>query len=574
MNGSVTVTVQASDNVGVTSVELQVDGAILDTLTQSPYTFTWDSATVTDGLHSLIAIATDAAGNTGSSPAVEVTVDNTTPVDTTAPTVTLAALASPVSGTVSVSATASDDSGVTEVRFYINDVLSGTDTTVPYELSWDTTIAADGAYTLRAEADDAAGNIGTSDPQQVTVVNSTGPQASWRWIQDNIFNPQCVFCHVAGGPADFLPLDEATSYDQLVNAPSTEGGPTFRVQPGDPDNSSLVQRLEGTLSPQMPLGGAALPPDEIAAVRQWILDGALPEMPADVTAPQVSVVPPGTTVSGTITLLADASDDNAVATVRFFVDDVLLSSDSTAPFEATWDTTQVTDAEHTLTAEAEDAAGNTALSSAVSVNVDNTLPPDATPPTVTIAPINDPVSGIYPVAISASDDVAVTGVTLSVDGVDILTDFTSPYVIDWNSFSTQNGPHTLTARASDAAGNIGVSAAVSVMVSNTTPIITIDLDVPQSVIDGDEFGVVATVSNSGADSDALTATLSFSPVDALRIEEPGPIQNVGPVSNNAEVPVAWLMRGDELGDATVTVTVTNANGTINQQSQVVVTVID
>lgn len=574
VNGAVTVAVNASDNVGVVSVELQVDGVSVGTDTQAPYEIVWDSTSVADGSRNLTAIAVDAAGNAGTSPSLSVTVDNTTPVDTTAPTVALMSLSSPLSGTVLVSATASDDTGVTVVRFYVNDVLSDSDTVAPYEFSWDTTTVVDGSYTLRAEAEDAAGNVGSNTSAVLAVVNSTGPEASWRWIQDNIFSPLCVVCHVAGGPADFLPLDEASSYDQLVNAPTTEGGPLFRVQPGDPDNSSLVQRLEGTLSPQMPLGGAALPPDEIAAVRQWIADGALPEAPTDTTAPQISVVSPGATVSGSITLLVDATDDTAVTMVRFFVDDVLLSSDSAAPFEALWDTTQTSDAEHTLTAEAEDAAGNTTLSSAVTVVVNNTLPPDVIPPSVTIAPIASPVSGLYPVEVTASDDVAVTSVTLGVDGEDVLTDFTAPYIIDWNTFSVSNGPHTLTARASDAAGNTSVSADVTVTVSNTAPIISVSLDAPLSVVDGDDFSVVATISNSGAASDALTATLAFTPADAVRIQDPGPSQAVGPVVNNAAVPAVWLMRADEPGDAVITVTITNASGAVSQQSQVNITVVD
>ena len=74
---NVTVSANASDNVGVASVQFQLDGANLGSLdTTSPYTTTWDSTTATDGTHTLTAIAKDAAGNTATSSSVSVTVSN------------------------------------------------------------------------------------------------------------------------------------------------------------------------------------------------------------------------------------------------------------------------------------------------------------------------------------------------------------------------------------------------------------------------------------------------------------------------------------------------------------------
>jgi hypothetical protein len=67
------------------------------------------------------------------------------------------------------------------------------------------------------------------------------------------------------------------SQAMLVNVPSTEVPSLLRVRPGDPDNSYLIQKLEGTaaVGARMPLGGGALPAATIAAIRQWITDGAL-----------------------------------------------------------------------------------------------------------------------------------------------------------------------------------------------------------------------------------------------------------------------------------------------------------
>ena len=97
--------------------------------------------------------------------------------DTTLPTVSITAPANSasVSGTVSVSATASDNVGVTKVEFYVNGALQVTDTSTPYLYSWDTSTLAAGSYTLTTKAYDAAGNVGQSGSVTVTVVKDTTP---------------------------------------------------------------------------------------------------------------------------------------------------------------------------------------------------------------------------------------------------------------------------------------------------------------------------------------------------------------------------------------------------------------
>ena len=102
----------------------------------------------------------------------------TTTPDTTAPTTSITAPANgaTVSGTVSVTASASDNVGVTKVEFYLDGVLKSTDTTSPYSWSWDTTTATNAAHSLVSKAYDAAGNIGTSATVSVTVSNVSASQ--------------------------------------------------------------------------------------------------------------------------------------------------------------------------------------------------------------------------------------------------------------------------------------------------------------------------------------------------------------------------------------------------------------
>jgi Bacterial Ig domain len=100
------------------------------------------------------------------------------PADTTPPTTAITAPANgaTVSGTVAVTASASDNVGVTRVEIYLDSALKATLTSAPYTWSWNTTTAANGAHAIVSKAYDAAGNVGTSATVTVTVSNSSGSQ--------------------------------------------------------------------------------------------------------------------------------------------------------------------------------------------------------------------------------------------------------------------------------------------------------------------------------------------------------------------------------------------------------------
>jgi hypothetical protein len=124
--------------------------------------------------------------------------------------------------------------------------------------------------------------------------------------------------------------------------------------------------------------------------------------PADTTAPSVAITSPqnGATVSGTIPIVASASDNIGVAGVQFFVDGVAAGTeDTTSPYSFGWDTTTASAGTHTLTAVARDAAGNTTTSASVSVSV-TTMPAPATAtrfentdPAITFTDGTDPAAG-------------------------------------------------------------------------------------------------------------------------------------------------------------------------------------
>jgi Bacterial Ig domain len=96
--------------------------------------------------------------------------------DTTPPVVSLCSPveSETVSGTVLVSASATDDVAVARVDVYVDGELQSSDDGFPYEWNWDTTLTWDGPHTLQVVAYDTAGNIGVSSAVTVFVANALG----------------------------------------------------------------------------------------------------------------------------------------------------------------------------------------------------------------------------------------------------------------------------------------------------------------------------------------------------------------------------------------------------------------
>jgi hypothetical protein len=172
VTGTIAINASASDNVGVVGVQFTLDGANLGAeQTTAPYAITWNSASVANGAHVIGAVAHDAAGNSQIAASVSVTVNN----DTTAPTVALTSLAEAavVSGSVALTASASDNVGVAGVQFALDGVNLGAEiTTGAYELAWNSAAAANGSHVLSVVARDAAGNQHTAS---ITVIVTNLP---------------------------------------------------------------------------------------------------------------------------------------------------------------------------------------------------------------------------------------------------------------------------------------------------------------------------------------------------------------------------------------------------------------
>jgi hypothetical protein len=166
VSGIVPVTASASDNVGVTHVEFQLNGGFLDDDTTAPYETQLDTSLLASGQYSLSSRAFDAAGNVGISSAITINIPSG---DTQSPAVSLSA-SQDNKNNVTATAVASDNVGVVRVEFYLDGNLKSADTSAPYTSSFKLTGPPGSTHILTAKAFDAAGNVGTSFP--ITLVKN------------------------------------------------------------------------------------------------------------------------------------------------------------------------------------------------------------------------------------------------------------------------------------------------------------------------------------------------------------------------------------------------------------------
>ncbi|WP_027463900.1 Ig-like domain-containing protein [Deinococcus ficus] len=169
---SYTVNATATDNVGVSKIEFYLDGELVSTDTAAPYSADLSFTAASNGEHTVVVKAYDAAGNVSTS-----SQTFTVNIDATKPSVSLQG--APVTltepGDVTLTATASDDQGVIKVEFYDNGTLIATDTEAPYTTVRSYTAADNGTHTMIARAYDAQGNTADATTTITVDVDTTAP---------------------------------------------------------------------------------------------------------------------------------------------------------------------------------------------------------------------------------------------------------------------------------------------------------------------------------------------------------------------------------------------------------------
>jgi hypothetical protein len=508
LKGTVSVSASATDGgSGVANVKVQRSPAGAGTWTDictdssSPYSCSWDTTAVTEGLYDLRSVSTDNAGNSTNSS----TVANRR-VDNTAPTATMTNPGSPITGNKSFDGTSTDGgSGVASLKFQISPVGAGSwsdmcsDTTSPYSCSYDTSGVADGQYDFRSVATDNAGNAANSTVYSGAIVDNTAPTVTMtdpgQYLRGTITLDATAGDGAGSGVANV----------KIQRSPAGAGTWTDICT----DNSSPYQCASVNTATW---GGdglydlRAVATDNVAKTTN---SAVVTNRRVDNTAPTAGMTDPGAYLAGTTVALSATGTDggSGVANVKIqrspagagtWTD---VCTDSSSPYGCTFDSTAVSDGLYDFRAITTDNAGNTTTSSTVANRrVDNTAPTASlTDPgsplrlTVTLNATGTDTggSGVLNVAIQRAPTGTSTWTT-------ICTDATSPYSCSWNTTGVSDGGYDLRAVTTDNAGNVTNSSTVSNrVVDNTAPTAT-----------NIQTGVTGTTAGQPQQGDTLVFTFS------------------------------------------------------------------
>ena len=322
------------------SYQWQKNGSPIGGATSSSYTT--PATTSADNGASFQVVVSNAAGNTPSNSA-------TLTVQSSAPSITT----QPANQTVNVGQTATFSvvaSGTAPLSYQWQ--KNGSAITGATSASYTTpaTTAADNASTFRVVVSNAAGNT----PSSTATLTVQSPPS--------ITTQPAGVTVTAGQTANFSVAAAGTSplsYQWQKNGANISGATSSSYT--TPATKTSDNGASFVVSVTNPAGS--------------ISSGtAILTVNADTTPPTVSITSPisGSTVGGTISITATASDNIAVASVQLQVDGVNSgAADTTSPYNFSLDTTTLTNANHTLTAVATDTSGNQATSVGVSITVAN-----------------------------------------------------------------------------------------------------------------------------------------------------------------------------------------------------------
>ena len=448
---SVTITATASDNVGVVGVQFKLDSQNLGSEdTSSPYSSVLDTTTIADGTHTITAVARDAVPNTATSLAISVNVSN---ADTTAPTIS----------SVSSSSITSSSAIITWSTNELSDTQADYGTSASYGLSstLGTTLMTSHSvnlsglttgtlYHYRVKSKDAAGNLATSgDFTFTTIMLDTTPPVRSTGLPEGTLTSGTTSTTLSLTTNEAATCKYSTTlgiaYASMSNAFTTTGSTSHSVSITGLTNGAFNYYVRC-----IDTAGNANPND-------FIITFSIANS-SDTTPPVISLVL-SSLVAGNGTTITWSTNENSNSQVDYgFTDDYGNST--------TVDASLVTSHSQTLSGllsyalyhyrvKSRDAAGNLAASN------DSTFTTlDVLPPAVSInAPANNTiVFGTITITSIASDNSGIAGVQFAIDGTNRgAEDTTAPYNISWDTATSSNGNHTLTAVARDLAGNLASS---------------------------------------------------------------------------------------------------------------------
>ena len=462
----------ATDDVGVAGYRVYRDGALIATLLGADRTSYGDPSRP-PGSYVYTVQAFDAAGN--SSAASNTATANVGGPDDGTPTAPDNVTATIISGD-DVHLTwdgSTDDLGVTTYQLYRDgELIKSRGATSPRE--YDDVDRPVGTHRYWVFAVDAAGHRSPASNAATAIVapDTTAPTASFPGACDG---SQVFSENVQLRPTlteDRGPITARIELDgETVYGPSTwmSGGP-YPTFPGVLSFDWRTRETTNGLHTLTVVAHDGAGNQTVSVPCQVTVDNPVLTIP-------ITSVSDGDTVSGTVQLSAQPYRDGVpvnggkVSFVGFSIDGLGMGIDGTAPYEASWDTTQVANGVHTIEAKLTwSEYTGPAVTTTIQVVVDNQPPADTTPPTAAITGYcGGLVSGEIEIRAAATDDKPGVTIELRVDGVKVSGPWPTSLQYFWNTNSVADGPHSMTAVARDAAGNETTSAACAWDVLNDPP---------------------------------------------------------------------------------------------------------
>mgnify|MGYP001962462168 CR=1 FL=1 len=178
----------------------------------------------------------------------------------------------------------------------------------------------------------------------------------------------------------------------------------------------------------------------------------------------------GQTLTGEITIIIEASDNDQVETVDLYIDGDSIATYQEPPYRYDWNTlNEIDDVIYTIHAHVRDNAGNQITIGPINVTIDNYESDDEIAPTGTIiSPASaSTVSGTINIEVNAYDNIRMGHVDFIIDGSAVAHDSIPPYSYSWNTLGeAEDSDHVININLSDSAGNTTSLFPVTVFVDN------------------------------------------------------------------------------------------------------------
>jgi peptidoglycan/xylan/chitin deacetylase (PgdA/CDA1 family) len=455
VSGTISMSASPSNNLSVDHIDFLVDGQTVGTDTGAPYTVQWDSTSVADGSHQVVAHSFDPDNNETDSAVATITVSNS-PTDTTPPTSTIACNGSACSSgfytsavSVTLSATDTGGSGVDSIRY----TTDGSDPTATSGSVYTAAFTLSATTTVKYRAFDNAGNA--------EAVNS-------KLIQIDTAAPvSTIACNGSACSSGFY-----TSAVSVTLSATDSGGSGV---------ASIRYTTDGSTPSQSngSVYGGAFSVTTTTTVKYRAFDNVGNAEPVNSKLIQIDTVAPASTIacnssactSGfytsavSITLSATDGGGSGVASIRYTTDGTDPSTTNGSVYSSAFSITSTT----TIKYRAYDSAGNVEPINSAVIHVDTTAPASTISCNGAACTSGYYRSGVV-IALAATDaDSGVASIRYTTDGTDPTTTHGTVYTASFSLSATT----TVKYRAFDNVGNAETVNTKLIQVDPTVPTVSL-----------------------------------------------------------------------------------------------------